>query len=394
MKKLTSKINLIIFNYLKTITLQCFRLFNLENFGVVYFVTPKDNLTKVNEIKKRYRYFLPNTKLKVVKYRDGVLKYYFNVFCPLPFIISDAPYFHHTFKSLNSRNGIFNMDYENNPQEGWEWHRLLNYISKRSYKNEVAKSYDKFQKMKQELLNEGKKKSYVFGTGPSLEKARLRQWRDGYNIVCNTIVKDESLWKHINPDIIVAGDAIYHFGFTQYAKQFRKDLKIRLAESSTFFIYPYLFDEFIYREFSEFRDRLIPIPIGKNKEIYGNLSEDFELPNLGNVLSLLLLPLACNLSKDVYLWGFDGRAPNDKGFWANSANQTYSDLIGSIRKAHPAFFDHYMPTSSEPNKYVKLVHGDELERCLSMAEKKGWKIIMMHKTWTETLLKRYKPNKQ
>ncbi|WP_458868572.1 hypothetical protein, partial [Enterococcus faecium] len=81
---------------------------------------------------------------------------------------------------------------------------------------------------------------------------------------------------------------------------------------------------------------------------------------LGNVLNKLLLPLGCNLSKHVGLWGFDGRAPKDQLFWSNSQKQSYTELMPTLQAAHPAFFDHFVPREN-PEKYVQSVHGDVLE---------------------------------
>jgi hypothetical protein len=109
---------------------------------------------------------------------------------------------------------------------------------------------------------------------------------------------------------------------------------------------------------------------------------------MGNVLPLLLLPLACSFSQKVYLWGFDGRGPEDKLFWRNSAKHSYPEYIPELQRAHPAFFSYNLPKENL-NKYVQQVHGDVLEAELTKAEEKGWKFFMMHKSWTPTLQKRY-----
>jgi len=107
------------------------------------------------------------------------------------------------------------------------------------------------------------------------------------------------------------------------------------------------------------------------------------------VLNLLLLPLGCTLSKNVFLWGFDGRAPNDQLFWANSAKHSYPELMDTLRAAHPSFFEHFVP-ADKPTQYVRKVHGDQLDECLSQSERDGWSFVMMHKSWTPTLQKRYR----
>ena len=74
----------------------------------------------------------------------------------------------------------------------------------------------------------------------------------------------------------------------------------------------------------------------------------------------LLLPIATSLSKNVFLWGFDGRAPNATNFWVTSNNHSYPELMDGLRDAHPAFFNYYLPKGRE-GEYVTEVHGDLLD---------------------------------
>jgi hypothetical protein len=236
----------------------------------------------------------------------------------------------------------------------------------------------------------GKEKVYVFGTGPSLDAAIGRDFSDGHVVVCNTIGRDPALWHHLKPDFVAAGDAIYHFGHTAHARAFRADLQKRLLESAgrTWFVYPELFDAIVRKEFRDLQDILIPIPSGKHEDIHVNLCDRFELPSgLGNVLNVLLLPLACTLSKSIWLWGFDGRAPDDKLFWSNSTRHAYPELMKELLDDHPAFFEKMVPRGNE-GSYVKRVHGDALDERLVRAEAAGYQFVMMHFSWTETLNKR------
>ncbi len=286
-------------------------------------------------------------------------------------------------------HNLFCIDYRSCPQDGWEWVRLTNLRYR--HRPDIRRAKGLFVERVGALRDQKLDKSYIFGTGPSLEKAIDRDWSDGYRIVSNTIVRDPVLWKHLNPHFIVAADAIYHFGHTSFATAFRRDLMARLSETPTLFVYPGFFDAIVQRHFSPFQDRLIPIPMGLHQEIHVDLCKRFQLPNMGNVLVLMLLPLGCTLSKTVCLWGFDGRAPSDQLFWSNSNKHTYQELIPEIQKAHPCFFQHYVP-KEDPNKYVRRVHGDLLEKRLSAAENAGYHFHLMHRSWTPTLQKRFVPD--
>lgn len=270
--------------------------------------------------------------------------------------------------------------------EAWNWHTGLECLMGRADKRRAREIYDDWQNR----LPSDLRRAYVFGTGPSLAKAIDKNWSDGIRIVCNTIVRDQKLWHHIDPHVIVAGDGLYHFGVTDFARSFRKDLALRLSESPhTIFIYPGMFDVLVHREFSHCRDRLVPVPTGQSIALHKTLAADFELPNLGNVLNLLLLPVACSVRKDIGLWGFDGRAPADKLFWSNSGKHSYPELMDTLRTASPAFYDVMVP-KDDPEKYVRSVHGDVLAHALKVAEADGYRFEMLHDTWTSALQKYYK----
>jgi hypothetical protein len=282
------------------------------------------------------------------------------------------------------------LDYDANPADGMA---LMDFGTalRGGTRQRIRTSHRIFMRHVDQLKLAGNRPVYLFGTGPSLQLAANRSFSDGIVVVCNTIVRDAELWHHLNPDILTAGDAIYHFGHTPHARAFRADALRRLVESRgrTAFVYPLQFDVIVRPEFREVESLLVPIPWGGHTDITVDLIERFRLPGVGNVLNVLLLPLGCTLSSDVRLWGFDGRAPSDSGFWANSDRHSYPELMQSIRDAHPAFFASMTPAGNEI-QYVNEVHGDWLDDRLSEAEERGFSFQMLHRSWTPTLQKRYR----
>jgi hypothetical protein len=287
---------------------------------------------------------------------------------------------------------VFNVDAERNPMEGWEWCRLAQLLDRRSLGARRRQARARLRDHVSRLRQRGLKKVYLFGTGPSLGRAESRTFEDGYRVVCNTIVRDRELWEHLRPDAIAAGDAIYHFGHTPHAKAFRADLHSRLRESkdSIVFVYPELYDALVRHEFSDVEHLLVPVPDGWRKETAYSLLDRFELARNANVLTVLLLPLGATLARDIGLWGFDGRGPKDKLFWANSSRQSYPELLDTLRTEHPAFFSHNVPKGNEA-KYAAAEHGDLLEALLSQGEKVGFRYEMLHETWTQALRRRMSP---
>ncbi len=282
--------------------------------------------------------------------------------------------------------GVFDIDWRTNPSDGWNWLDAAAWAA--GHVAETGEGKRRFAHFQAAVQGLGLQRAYVFGTGPSLAGARERDWSDGVRIVCNTIVRDADLWQHIKPHAVVAGDAIYHFGFTAFACAFRRDLRERLLQSPNVpFIYPARFDHLVRRELADVAGQLIAVPVGSHASVHDSFVARFQLPGLGNVLNLLLLPVACSLSRRVGLWGFDGRAPADQLFWSNSSAQSYAELLPTLQAAHPAFFDHHVP-KDDPEKYLRSVHGDILDYALAQAEAAGWTFEMLHPTWTKILAKR------
>lgn len=281
------------------------------------------------------------------------------------------------------------LDYETNPTDGWALIDLGAAIRGPRHDAAAAARRTLIDRVDQ-IRAAGERPAYLFGTGPSLQLAADRSFADGTTIVCNTIVRDTELWNHLSPDFLVAGDAIYHFGQNPHSCAFRADALRRLRESDgrTLFVYPAQFDLIVRPEFADVESLLVPIPFGPHSDPTVDLTRCFYLPKLENVLACLLLPLGCTISRDVRLWGFDGRAPSDSGFWANSDRHSYPELMQSIRDAHPAFFADKIPKGNEI-QYVNKAHGDLLDSRLMDAEQRGFTFRMLHPSWTPTLQKRF-----
>ena len=286
---------------------------------------------------------------------------------------------------------VVDLDYENNGEDAWALMDLAAALTHRPSPETLATARRTLVDRVAGVNANGPRPAYVFGTGPSLQLARERSFADGTVIVCNTIVRDPELWQHLAPEFLVAADAIYHFGHTPHARAFRADALRRLKESDsrTLFVYPATFDVIVRHEFKDVESLLVPIPVGDHTELSVDLTERYSIPTLGNVLGILLVPLACTLSRDVRLWGFDGRAPTDSGFWSNSSRHSYPELMQSMRDSNPAFFADLVPQHNEA-KYFRQVFGDELEQRFTEAEHAGFEFRMLHRSWTPSLQKRYR----
>lgn len=358
----------------------------ISNFKKVFYLSQriKPNY-KEKEILKRLKYFIPSVQIEIIrniKYLPRHLRF--------PLLVESDLNLEYLHKNHSLYYfGSYNVDYEKNPFEGWEWHRLLADLDL-DYLDELLQlSKNRFIDFVKKIKQKRKQKVYIFGTGPSVSKAINRDFSDGYVIVCNTIVKDKKLFYHLNPDFIVATDAIFHFDNNKYANHFRSDLAMRLSENKkTRLFFGNIFFPMALRSFFEFKERLIGIKFNEKVFYNDNLIKNYFLPNHGNVLTLALLPLAATLSNNINLWGFDGRSQNDKLFWKHSVNHSYEKEIIDIYKKHPAFFDYQVPKSN-PFKYINKYFKETLENNLQQYEKNGFKITMMHDSYTVPLKKRF-----
>ncbi len=228
---------------------------------------------------------------------------------------------------------------------------------------------------------------YVFGTGPSLSLAEHLDFSDGYRLVCNTIVKDHDLLTRLQPHFIAAGDAVYHYGYTTYSRAFREDLACLLGTQSTRFVYPSDFDEIVARDFAGNRDKTIGIPIAPASGDIHNLDlrRTFALPRVGNVLNLMLLPLATTLANHVLFLGFDGRAPGDTFFWQYSDKHSYNDLFPSLQTAYPSFY-----AKTDYSEYQRRVMGEETEELLSKGERQETIFTPMTPSFSPAFERRYR----
>lgn len=269
---------------------------------------------------------------------------------------------------------IWCVDPQKTAQSQWNWFYAINEIvinrnANREYDNSRLRS------LSERLVSLGFSKCYVFGTGPSLASARERDFSNGYRIICNTICKSKSLFDHIGPHVIVAGDALYHFGDTLHAESFRRDLHQRLKESDCVFLYPEVFRLRVEREFADVGDQCYPVATSLEGITPVN-NHVFQFSHLPNVLGSMLLPLACHLSTEIQLLGFDGKKPEDKLFWSNYSEVTYPGLIEIMAEEYPAFFHHYVPPD-DPQRYSRVAHGDLLESALTDAAQRGWRFRML-----------------
>ena len=289
--------------------------------------------------------------------------------------------------------------------------------------------YDKlFKENYRNLLNEAGDydKGYVFGSGPTLEQHALDfSYDDGFRVICNSIVKNTKLMQHINPHVLVFGDAQHHASPCKYAATFRQTVLDKQKEFGFYILTKDYFAPLLLAHYPGLKDKIIgieapgvwdlslreilrmillrPHKIPWFDKIPGH-EEAFNFPTIdkfyvrsaGSVLPSYMIPLASAVCKDVYVIGADGRDPNGRKpdetyIWSYSSScQFDNDLMKTAFETHPAYF------RDRPFTEVMDIYCDNYEELIEYGEHAGKKYHSLPPSFIPVLAQRFarreKPN--
>lgn len=249
----------------------------------------------------------------------------------------------------------------------------------------IANNTEIFQNLYKRFKN--KTIASLFLTGPSLDSVLQKKISsNGIKIVCNSIVKNQSLMEKIDPDILMFSDPAYHFGPSKYSESFRRYIHECFQKFKDLIcIVPERYLPLISSYYDTcYRDHFLGIPVVDQNEF------NFPRPNklfvryTGNILTQFMIPVASTLTNVVEIFGADGRAPTDKGFWNHSAKSQMHDLESSIYKTHPS-----LARDTNVKEYYKN-HCEMLENILRFGEQKGIKYHSKTKSFIPALNNRQK----
>ena len=265
----------------------------------------------------------------------------------------------------------FYVNHQSATFEGWEFVRAYNRFHRA----------DLYSKNCFNGFLEGihvKKPALLLGTGPSVELANRIDGDAFTVIICNTLIKDLDLCKRLNPNFLVFSDAIFHFGPSAYAKQFRSDLiEFARAFPDCKILVPSVYGLLLSEKVKGLNFYTIPLALDRGINV--NLSKKFELHRFSNVLTLMMLPLGCTCSNTVFLLGFDGRAPKDQGFWSYASKTNYLDLLEEHKFYHPAFF-----RGVEVIKYARSTD-DNIADIFAEGERAGIRFISLTRSHNKSI---------
>ena len=248
---------------------------------------------------------------------------------------------------------------------------------------DLADSQRKFELLTDRLKQY--EKSYIFGTGPSLDHAKNYDFSDGLTIACNSMIKNTKLLEHINPSLFAVADPVFHAGCSKYAGKFRQSLCEAIDKFNFDVIVPFR-DYKLYLDNlpDGYKDRIIGIPLEHLDAINLDLNKFFAVKSSINILTIFLIPLACSFANQISILGCDGRKiEDDTYFWNHHQDSQFNDEMQAAKIVHPSFF-----SEVDYNGYY-LTHCDYLEDCLRAGESIGKQFYNLTPSHIPALANRY-----
>lgn len=227
--------------------------------------------------------------------------------------------------------------------------------------------------------------SSCFVTGPSFDTYTDFDFvnLNTFKIVCNSIVKNANFMEYIGGvHLLTFADSVFHFGPSKYAAEFRKNVIQSFNKHKFFIVVPENVVALLLSHYPEIEDYIIGIPYVNNRDFNFPEENQFWVKDNGNILSNYMVPLASIASDTIYIFGADGRSPDEKYFWKHSANAQFNSLMNTVFESHPSFF--------RDRSYVDYyqAHCDSLEGLIQFGERKGKKYFALTESYIPALKNR------
>jgi hypothetical protein len=152
------------------------------------------------------------------------------------------------------------------------------------------------------------------------------------------MVKNDKLLRIVRPSVLVFLDSVFHFGASEYAERFLKDVIKVFRQYKPFVITNKVGYALLRAHFPELHSHLAFLPAKRFGKPVILAKDAPKTRDYTNVLSRGMLPISVGLASKSVLLGFDGRSPNEDYFWKHNTKNQYVDSMNSTKKTHPAFF--------------------------------------------------------
>ncbi|MBX7200339.1 MAG: hypothetical protein K1X51_13315 [Rhodospirillaceae bacterium] len=233
-----------------------------------------------------------------------------------------------------------------------------------------------------------------FGNGPSLAKVVEARIDPGSTVraVCNSTIGDAAALDHLDPDLLVCGDPVQHWGASLYAGRFRADLARAMENPKRMLITQLGYVPYFKATMPEHaHDRAIGIGNDRRPQFNIDLTGEFLTAATANVLTMLMLPVAFTISGGgsgsrggaVDIFGCDGMAFSQATKpWSHANEDDYMGKMAVTHRVHPGFWKR-----NYEEEYWSYCQ--DLEDIMQAAEAKGIAVRNRTPSFVPALGKRY-----
>lgn len=185
----------------------------------------------------------------------------------------------------------------------------------------------------------------AFGNGPSLAKVVEAKIDPGPTVraVCNSTIGDEAALAHLDPELLVCGDPVQHWGASLYAGRFRADLKRAMANPRRRLITQLGYVPYFTAVMpEETHARAIGIGNDRRPKFNIDVAGEFITAATANVLTMLVLPVAFTITGSrgiADIFGCDGMAfAAATKPWSHANEDDYMGKMAVTHRVHPGFW--------------------------------------------------------
>ena len=230
----------------------------------------------------------------------------------------------------------------------------------------------------------------AFGNGPSLAKVVEAKIDPGPSVraVCNSTIGDEAALAHLDPELLICGDPVQHWGASLYAGRFRADLKRAMANPKRILITQLGYVPYFTAVMPEdTHARAIGIGNDRRPKFNIDLTGEFITAATANILTMLMLPVAFTIAGarkgTVDIFGCDGMAfAAATKPWSHANEDDYMGKMAVTHRVHPGFWQR-----NYEEEYWSYCQ--DLEDIMQTAEGQGITVRARTPSFVPALGKRY-----
>lgn len=233
-----------------------------------------------------------------------------------------------------------------------------------------------------------------FGNGPSLARVVEAGIDPGPTVraVCNSTIGDQGALKHLDPELLVCGDPVQHWGASLYAGRFRADLARAMENPKRRLLTQLGYVPYFTAIMPEHTHaRAIGIGNDRRPRFNIDLTAEFLTAATANILTMLMLPVAFTISAGglgskggvVDIFGCDGMAfAAATKPWSHANEDDYMGKMAVTHRVHPGFWKR-----NYEEEYWSYCQ--DLEDIMRAAEAKGITVRNRTPSFVPALGKRY-----